>query len=198
MKTINVYQFNELQEDVKDDVIHYFKEEMDIEVDFSVVKEDFKNILSYMGIVLEKAYFSGFWSQGDGASFTGYFRLNGKANVKKYAPKDTELETIANSLNAIHKKEGPVYGYISQKGRYVHENTMSCVAYTTNINIQGKEFEDYAESTDELLKIFNDLARWYYRQLESHYENETSEKAIRGYLVDSEHTFTINGTLLDV
>ena len=51
----------------------------------------------------ERIHFSGFWSQGDGACFEGHYRhAKGAApHIHAYAPQDTELHRIADSLPIV-------------------------------------------------------------------------------------------------
>ena len=73
-------------------------------------------------------YFSGFWSQGDGASFEGtYAYARGAARaIRAHAPKDAELHAIADALADVQRPNFYQLGAdIRQSGRYCHEYTMA-------------------------------------------------------------------------
>ena len=50
-------------------------------------------------------WFSGFWSQGDGACFEGRYAYAPRASlrIRDYAPRDTELHRIADALQALQR-----------------------------------------------------------------------------------------------
>ena len=50
-------------------------------------------------------WFSGFWSQGDGASWEGdyAYRKSATADLRAYAPQDRTLHRIADALRAVQR-----------------------------------------------------------------------------------------------
>ena len=70
-------------------------------------KDDFKQLLSLVGIDLEKMYYSGFGSQGDGLCFdaTFYYEPNALEKVKEYAPVDTKLFPLIETYIALQKEQ---------------------------------------------------------------------------------------------
>ena len=92
------------------------------------VYEVFKEDMSAIGVHVETIYFSGFWSQGDGACFEGCWHYSAgcvKA-VKDYAPQDTDLHSIAKALrDASRKVFYTARARVVHSGRYYHECSVS-------------------------------------------------------------------------
>ena len=68
MKTLNAYLFNELSQEAKDLAIHNFDTDELWDHEFSI--EDMTSHLESLGLDNVEIQYSGFWSQGDGLSFT--------------------------------------------------------------------------------------------------------------------------------
>lgn len=98
--TITTYSFDELSDKAKEKAREWFRSGDDFSIYAEDVVADAKAIGKIMGIDIKDVYYSGFWSQGDGASFTGRWAYkNGSVKViKSYAPQDTELHRIAAEL----------------------------------------------------------------------------------------------------
>jgi hypothetical protein len=111
--------------------------------------------------------FSGFSSQGDGASFNGYYAYKrGCARaMQRYAPQDTVLHRIAADLVALQKK----YDYrlaarCTQSGRYCQSDCM-------HVSVSYRGGYDAPNSAKEkLTDIMRAFADWIYRQLEQEQE----------------------------
>lgn len=136
------------------------------------------------GLDIADIYFSGFSSQGDGASFRGslYF---------KECKEDTLPEDVRDVYRAIHEQyalmkvadpEGEFSVKITQPGNYSHENTMHFEFYMEEIE-EGR-YEPDEETIEEALR---DYARWIYRTLEKDYDYLISDEAIDEWLSDSEY-----------
>jgi|694.fasta_scaffold16366_24 hypothetical protein len=136
-------------------------------------------------------YFSGFCSQGDGASWCGDYEYSPgwKKNLLAYC-NDKELLRIGEGLQLIQKP----YMYqlaarVSQGGRGVHAYTMS-VDY-----IEGRDGKDITEPTveDDLLDLFRDLAHWLYKSLEREYDYLMGDENVAENIVCNEYEFTEEG-----
>lgn len=133
--------------------------------------EDAKTIGALMGFDIENIGFTGFWSQGDGAHFTGRFGYTKGAvkAVKDYAPLDTELHDIAERWTEAQR----VYfyglqGVITHQGHYEHE-------HCTQFNFwhdQDRELPDsfWESHYADVEEVARDFMRWIYAQLERNYE----------------------------
>jgi len=101
-----LYSYDELSDDAKEKARDWYRGgAFDFEWWFDAVY-DAKQIGALMGIDIDEVYFSGFWSQGDGACFTGEYRYKkgSVAAIKKEFPTDKELHYIAENLAAIQRQ----------------------------------------------------------------------------------------------
>ncbi len=147
------------------------------------VIDDACEIAALMGwdISPKDVQFTGFWSQGDGASFTGtlgYKRGCAKA-VHQYAPRDTELHDIAQRWQALQARN--FYQLRCDVVRighhYVHENS---------VNVECEHADDSYRALpigtdDDAADIARDFMRWIYRALEREYEYQTAWEHARGW-----------------
>src|SRR5678815_5154732 len=100
--------------------------------------EDFcDNICPHFGLDVsyKDVAFSGFWSQGDGASFTGDFFLSdvNPSNLKASLPAEVELHQLIDRLAVLAESHHEIQGTISRmSSRYSHSNTMCIGDYSSN------------------------------------------------------------------
>lgn len=158
------------------------------------VYEDFRHVCDILGIELatNEPSFSGFSSQGDGASWVGVYRpiewvmleRRDKYNyelapaaIREYAPKDEELHRIADELCFL----GRFYqlrfaSVVRHNTKYSHSGTMA-VSY---IEFESGEVSNgvYNVVHDTAQQLFRDLADWLYKQLETEYGCLVSDEAV--------------------
>ena len=147
-------------------------------------KDDFYQVLDILGFYDIEAFFSGFYCQGDGASFQAryeYKKGSIKA-IKEYAPNDAELHSIAKGLQLLQARARYDIGCkITQNSpHYVHSNTMR-VDYIYSVD-NIVENVDFYELDYLFLELFRDLADWYYKQLDDEYDYLRSDDAIQEYI----------------
>ena len=162
------------------------------------VYEDFYRICTILGIALNQnePSFSGFWSQGDGASWAGRYRSRAfdyrtntvvptydlaPAQIREHAPQDEELHRIADELCLLARIYGPTYAVVGRSSnRSVHSGTMY---------IDDWEYDDDRDSDDvdgvlldhieeAMLAAFTALAEWLYTALDAEYDYLTSDEAV--------------------
>ena len=196
MKKITVeydgYTFEELDELAKSRVRSWYSEGMYDWDEF--VKEDFTEIADILGVIVKNIYYSGFWSQGDGAMFEGtYYYAKGSAKkIREYAPQDAALHEIADTL--VNLQRPYFYGIsasVKHYGRYYHE--------TSNIiEIEHDDpYRDIDRGTEDGIKeALRDLMHWLYRRLEAEYEFQTSDESIIDSCEANEWYFTKSGELI--
>lgn len=211
MRTIGttIYKFSELSAAAQNRAIEKYRENEPSDDWTEYTFEDFETIAEILGVRLDtysvqlmngetkqkpKIYFSGFASQGDGASFAGYFSYAPQCSrkIREHAPQDKELHRIADDLTALQKRYFyKLRGYISQSGRYCHENTMQvdCVEHA-----DGCDLANSAELENEFQELYRDLANWLYERLEHEHDYLTSDEAIRE-AIDA-NDFAANGDLV--
>lgn len=151
-----------------------------------------------MGWNIEKIYYSGFWSQGDGACFEGCMRYaKGCANtVKKYAPRDEELHRIAQAWQDLQKKNFySLLAIVRHRGHYYHEY---CTAFDCEDTRENHGYLENAETEKAIIEIARDFMRWIYKQLENAYEYETSEDNFKELCEANNYTFLECGKMYNI
>lgn len=192
MKTIEtvVYNFNELDEKAKEKARAWYREgAFDYEW-YDSIYEDATTIAALMGISIDKIYFSGFYSQGDGACFEGsYTHKEGSLQaVIDYAPQDDKLHAIAAGLAKLqHDWKNTLNATIKHRGHYYHSGC-------TEIDVYNRENPygnlDCEQDIKDALRSFMD---WIYSQLEKEYEYQNSDEQVDVSILANEYTFTETG-----
>lgn len=162
-----------------------------------------------MGVSMEDIRFSGFCSQGDGASFKGNFTYTPDMNARLAAfygaNMPGKIQEIANMLTGLcapiwmarrladdpEDGDGLVRATITYSGGlYVHENTMS-VDLDEEMFIEDDEFY----STERALRdIMRELAKWIYDELEQEYDSIMSDEQVDEFL-SQDYLFTEDGDI---
>lgn len=189
-----VYRFNELSDEAKESVIQNHRENCFDYDWWEWVYEDAQEIGKILGIDIDRIYFSGFWSKGDGACFDGNYAYAKQAvkNVKEYAPKDDELRRIAqNLLNIQRTSLYSISASIKQSGHYMHRFCTDICVDFENVNT-GIEYY-CSESEDAVIELLRDFMLWIYKRLETTWDDITSDETIALDMQESEQEFTVDG-----
>lgn len=203
--TKTVFQYSELSNSAKERAREWFTTGNDFDPDH--VFEDAKAVADIIGIEFQQIagrnmageptsapaiHYSGFCSQGDGASFTGwyYYRKGSKAAIREYAPTDKELHRITDSLMVLQRKA--FYGFtatITQRGRYYHSGTMS-------VDVQHKDRDDLVTvaACEELETLMRDFADWIYKQLDQAHDHDNSDEVVAETIEANGYEFNEDGT----
>lgn len=188
--TLNIFQFDELTEQAKEKARQWYRDASAQDEWWDFVVEDAGTIAALMGWPIDNLYFSGFWSQGDGACFVGrmgYAKGCAKA-VKSYAPKDTELQRIAAEWQALQARHFYKLSAVVTKTdhRYSHENTVGFDVYRDG-EWAGADLES------AVIEIGRDFMQWAYRQLEKEYEWLNADEQVDDNIRANEYEFDENG-----
>jgi hypothetical protein len=187
-------RFLQLPSNVRDKILD---EHRDINTDFhdwwGCVYDDFKAKMEDIGIDVDRMYFSGFWSQGDGACFEGSVY-----NWPKF------LESLGYDCTALINHADQHFRFsVEHSGHYYHEN---CARFSVDLplpeNAEDEEFAyRYLENLEaesiqeavalallnqhspdslerEFIEVFKDHMRDLYKQLEDEYDHLTSDEAV--------------------
>lgn len=202
-----VYRLEELPEGAKDRARAWYREGGFDHDWYDSVYEDFQRIADILGIRLKTRttrlvggrtreepciWFTGFWSQGDGAAWecSYSYRKSAAADLRAYAPQDQTLHRIAEALQAVQRQNFyQLRAEVTHRGNYYHAFTMAISV--TRDSSAAVEITGDAEAmiTDAL----RDLANWLYRQLEQEYDHLTSDEAVDETMVANGYTFTEEG-----
>ncbi len=177
-KTIKLYQFDELSEEQKAKVIEKHQDINTFDGWSDWLLEDEKDKLSRQGFKNAKIYYSGFWSQGDGASFSADVDLEQFLKGRRIATK------YAKALKLYQDSGDNVV--IDQGGHYCHEYTMS---------INSDNLSDELEAF--ILEEAREQARSVYQALRSTYESLTSDEEIADTLRANEYYFNSENLEID-
>jgi hypothetical protein len=202
-----VYRFHELSDAAKDSARAWYREG-DFDYDwFGFVYEDFERICEILGLRLKTRtvrlqgggsrqdpciWFSGFWSQGDGACFEALYSHGKQAlrRIREYAPQDAELHRIADVLQAIQRRNFyQLRADATHRGHYYHACSMMI-----SVERDSPSYQVMTIDVEEaVIESFRDLARWLYRQLEREYEYLTSDETVDAEISANGYTFTASG-----
>lgn len=222
VRKYSVFTFEELPEDIQERALDNLR-------DINVYYEWWKYTIDYYKEELEKAgfknaeiSFSGFWSQGDGASFVAdcdaqrilnsmFFENEGQiAWLIKKGLTEKAMEELKrwNLWFAMAENNGSIHFSIKRNySRYSHENTISPgveIDYDYHDNgvwnngvwesvFMNKVNQEKLETMFE--EYVRDWCRKIYKGLEEEYEYLTSDNCVRETILANEYFFTENGEI---
>ena len=198
-KTINLYQFSELSQKAKEKVL---KKLYNINTDFEwydSIFNDFMVKCENLGITVNynDISFSGFWSQGDGASF-----ITDLIDIKKII-EVLKIEFRNDYLKNLFIDYFNTYKIIRLQSMYSHELTVT-VSYEDEFyyNLGGRYkrialyLENKGEEVERKLELLkNSLCIKLYNDLQKEYEYLTSEEAIIESIEANDYEFTEEGEI---
>ena len=157
---------------------------------FDFVMEDFAAIAGALGFTIDRrkgVFFSGFHSQGDGASFRGAYEYapGWRAALAAYCPTETDIFAIGEALEAL--RDSVRSARVTTRGHYSHDGTMFAECWPDG----DGEASDTA--TAEFTEAARRLARWLYRRLQREYEHLTGDDSVAESLLANEMEFTADG-----
>lgn len=192
-----VFTYSELSESAKETAREWYRK-CSAGDDFyaECVYEDAAQIADLMGIDLCQTrtntgtyeptiYYSGFSSQGDGASYECRYKYKPGAlkAVTAYAPKDAELHRIAKALQDIQKR----YFYKLVASSH-HSGCMR-----VSVEHSDDSCRDISDAEDTVTQCLRDFADWIYSQLEKAHDWENSDDRIAETILCNEYKFTEYG-----
>lgn len=189
-----VYTFDELSDEAKRTVLekHY-----DINVNYdgwhNSIIDDWQEQLENNGLADVDIQYSGFWAQGDGASFTAtikdlpkFLKLHKLGN--KYRLLANNADTVDASLERINNHYSHERTVRSDVNTYYAENHLSH-KQAIKLEAQANEFEEWLDEWQEK------TAKTIYKQLQEDYDYLTSEEAIIETIRANEYEFYENGIM---
>lgn len=214
----DVYSFEELSPEAQKVAI---EELYDINVEYSdwhePIIEGFEEDMKKLGLDNIDVRYSGFNSQGDGASFTGdvfdnevfmVLALDLKSDEwldmgEEEKPEDEGSRLRADLLDIgfdTREKLTPnnfVISIIRNSSRYSHENTISGSVRIEDVpeSIE-KEFplEDYEANIEEMVtKWARSVSKDLYSDLENYYDELRSDESVKETIIANDYKFNKNG-----
>lgn len=205
--TTTLYQFDELSDDAKERARDWYR--TDLELDHEYVYDDAQRIAEILGVTfatksiplmngdtrqVPRIWWTGFSSQGDGASWEGSYAYAPKASrkIRAYAPTDSTLHEIADELQRAQRPNFyKLCATVTTSGHYHHSGTMSVDVEHADDSWRSVNPCDADDITDAL----RSFADWIYSQLESEWEYVNSDEQIDESLRINEYEFTARGDI---
>lgn len=180
-----VYEFNEVREKA-------LEKNRDFLIDdfwYESIFEDFKEKLEKIGFENPEIFFSGFWSQGDGACFDADINIDKILNYlfeNRYLSKK-EIKQIKENIDTatIYKNHFTTY--------YSHEKTRVISISYNNYENENKEIFDKLQIILEDLRL--SFCEKIYVALENEYERATSDEVLTDYFLNNDFLFEKDGII---
>lgn len=204
--TFNAFRFHELSDAAKQVARAWMLDCLRQDPDwYEQVYEDADDVAKILGIEINgkpihmrnggtreipSIWFTGFWSQGDGACFEGrYSYAPTIAAMREYAPEDKKLERIAFDLELIQSQHANgLKAKMTQRGSYLHSGCMDVEVWH-----EDDEREVSMDAEQTLRQLMRDFADWIYAQLQAESEHRETDEYVDEQLNAQEYEFTEDG-----
>lgn len=195
-----VFKYEELDDTAKGKAKDWYRQFVFNEsCDWEFVCGDAVQIAQILGIGIGRCrgswdpaiYFSGFWSQGDGACFEGYYRYAKGATkkIREYAPQDKELHRIADELQDIQRRNFyKLCARMTHSGRYYHSGYMA-----VDVWHDDDPYRDIGDAEDDITQLMRDFADWIFDQLKNEYKYQCSDNVVEESIIANEYEFDADG-----
>lgn len=201
LKQYLIYTFDELSDAAKEKAREWYRNgQLDYDW-WDSVYEQADTAAKHLGIDIDRKgkhtpaiYFSGFWSQGDGACFEGSYRYKKgwrSALLHEFGPGDTlnELLSIGQSLQEVQSKQFyKLEATCRHRGHYQHSGCMS-----VDVEHAEDRYRDIGDAEDEVRDQLRLFADWIYDCLESEHSWLTSDEQVDESIRANEYTFNEDG-----
>jgi hypothetical protein len=219
-ETKTSYSFDELPKESQKAAIEKNRD-WGVESDdwYTPIIEGFEEDMEGYGIEDVKCSFTGFYSQGDGASFTGKISDNVKFIFDTLGMGNVPPLSFLDKLDQIKLASGikekmlkslreDLYIWIERTdSRYSHENTVrvnlehaSDEDFDVKIGLEGKMNLNFAELLDKIevraTEWVRGKSRELYRELWKYFEELQSDEYVADALRDNDYEFDINGNII--
>lgn len=207
MKTIvtaqDIYDYRDLDKDIQENVLHDL---WDINVDsqwwHEHIVEHWEERLNKIGFYNPKVYFSGFYSQGDGACFSAGIEIT--VDLFEQFVKQLHDKEL---LKMISKHKNWFFDFLTENcnfniektdlaNRYSHKKTRYIAGHIENDTIKSGYLE---QCFDQFLAFIEDvrleMCQEIYSELQQEYKDLTSDAAIIETIDGNEYQFAANGRI---
>lgn len=197
------YYVDELPETVRVEVLEKYRDWNITDEWWDFVYEDAKRMGALMGITIDEIRFSGFSSQGDGASFNGRYNYDPEAveNIKAECC-DPVLITIATGFTQLQVTVKLLYGitYFASVGftsdMYCHSATMR-TTFNENDFPENQDIDELVQIDIKVEALLQQFADWIYDQLSAESEYLESDEAIIESLNSNGLKFNLDGERIE-
>lgn len=211
MKTIqlDLFTFNELSDEAKAKAIDNERNNEALEYHYSDEVDYYQDVLKYIGFTNAVISFSGFYSQGDGASFTADYDSS-LINLEELKNHNTELYNLMARIDSVYGASGltsdnRITANVKRiSHHYSHHNTVTI----DDIAINDIEWGEYGSEDDKHNKAFelienyltslkDDLCHIIYNSFRREYEYQNSDECIAGTLSINDYYFLEDGAFYE-
>ena len=217
-----VYTFDELSESAKDKARQWIRDCNTEDNSWSeFVIEDAARMAEFMGLDVcqqrvtlmngssryePSIYWSGFWSQGDGACFEGSWdasKVDAKG-LKDEAPEDSELHRIVDGFAEIANEYPEGSFRVRHTGHYHHSHSTSFDVGLPNAQEDELEYGSpefkllqvkLGKDEDTLIELARDFMDWIYKQLNKEWDYQNSDEQIDETIKANEYEFSEDGSI---
>lgn len=173
------------------------------------VYEKWNAALKEIGFTDPDISFSGFWSQGDGASFTAgvdtkvmlKFLMN-KGRPTEKIGYDGEKELFADWIRHGYKTGKPEYRKLVKHVDDIHLKVVRTTSQYSHFNTCDTELDYYgpdklydlvSEFRRDVEELREHLSKVIYKELEEEYDSLCEDESLEGLAEANNYTFTIEG-----
>lgn len=197
-KEFKIYKFEELSKKSQARALEkYYNINTDYEW-WDGIEEYFIETAKEKGFEVDKIYFSGFYSQGDGAMFEGKINNNIIEHIKPAYRNENYKRDFNRVLKLIKNENINIFGYFKHSGHYYHSKCyIDSLEYEFPENYNNLSNIEYIleDIFAEVRDFYEDLCNELYRNLDKEYEYLTSEEAIIETFEINDYEFHENGKL---
>jgi len=190
----NVYTFNELSATAKEVAIENHRDINTYDGWWEPIYEGITDEAERAGFRVGNIYFSGFWSQGDGAMFE-YTTLG-----------DTLLNKFVDGLNLSPMRKSWLKTLIfaqsegKHSGRYYHENCCShFINFESNTSVASNIecwMNSFADQYEEFVVAeYKALCKELYSRLDKYNDELTSDEAVAKTIIMNDWEFDVDGNI---
>ena len=211
MRTVEhtVYAFDELSPGAQEAARQWWRACAEADLDLDHIMEDAEQVAGILGVSFDRqsvrlmgggtrmkpaVYYSGFWTQGDGACFEGgYAYCKGAAKrVYQYAPTDKKLHSIANRLQSAQRRAFyQLEARMTHRGGYCHSGSMA-----VEVSRAGNWCAGVEAFEDDIRECMRDFADWIYEQLEQEYEYSLRDEYVEDSIRANGYEFDESGAIV--
>lgn len=195
-KIINLFTIDEIQDEKLIEKIIQNYSDINVEYDwYEFIIEDYREQLEKIGFHDVKIEFSGFYSQGDGACFTGGY--NGQSIIKRqYQPEIPCIMELKTILEKIGKNHELYFSIVKNHySRYSHENTVQFDGGKF-FHVTGQYYDDIPQKFEDVIfSACQSIMQDIYSTLSKEYDYLTSHEAILETLKCNEYYFNAEGKI---
>ena len=205
--TIQVYSFEELSAEAQQKAIERYSELNLGHGWWQLCYEQVVEIAAAIGIEIEpnNIWFSGFYGQGDGASFSGKYsyKEDAIASLQEIGCSDLHYRDIYHIVNQLIVEQSAWKEQLSKldlddrEYMNVEEDVTAIIesreSTLIDVKVEGDELIGFNESG--VVKCMKDFCKWIYRLLESEYEHRASEEQIKDTIIANEYLFFPSGKM---